>query len=307
MKIGVFADNLWGLRLIKVLYSDKNFIIDYVVLRNKKDFKILNFCKKKRIKYYNFKNINNLKNIKILKKFNSDILVSMSYDQIFKKIFFNELKKKIINCHAGALPFYRGRSPINWAIIRGEKKIGITTHYIDSKIDTGNIINQKFLKIRIDDNYKTILEKCYKECPIQLYRVLNQIRNKRSKEIKQSSISKKSSYFFKRKKGDEIINFDSNFKDINNFIRGLVFPSVGATFEFKNKSYITLKANFLKNVTNNYNSANGTILSVSSSKIKIKVKDSIMFISKIFIKKNNKPIKDLRNIFKKNLILKGKK
>ena len=54
------------------------------------------------------------------------------------------MKKKIINCHAGALPFYRGRSPINWAIINGERKIGITTHFVDLKIDNGDIIEQNF-------------------------------------------------------------------------------------------------------------------------------------------------------------------
>ena len=61
MKVGIFADDFWGLNLIKILYIDKSFIIDFVVLRNKIDKKILKFCKKKKLVYFNFKNINSKK------------------------------------------------------------------------------------------------------------------------------------------------------------------------------------------------------------------------------------------------------
>ncbi len=154
MKVGIFADGIWGLNFIKLLSSDKNFIINFVVLRQKIDQNIFNYCNKKNLKYFSFKNINNKKNINILNKFNSDISISMSYNQIFDKNFLNIYKNRIINCHAGALPFYRGRSPIKWAIINGEKKIGITTHIINTGIDKGDILDQKFIIIKKEDNYK---------------------------------------------------------------------------------------------------------------------------------------------------------
>ena len=146
MKVGIFADGIWGLNIIKILFSDKNFKIDFIVLRKKKDLKIVKFCKQKKIIFFCFNNIN-LKKYKYSKKFNSELLVSMSYNQIFKK-FYKICKKRLINCCDFALPFYRGRSPINWAIINGENKIGITTHLVSSKIDQGNILDQKFLKLR---------------------------------------------------------------------------------------------------------------------------------------------------------------
>ena len=86
MKVGIFADGNWGLNLLKILYFDKNFNLEFVVLRNKQDQNILNFCKKKKITSLKFKNINENKSINILKKFNADIFVSMSYNQIFKKL-----------------------------------------------------------------------------------------------------------------------------------------------------------------------------------------------------------------------------
>ncbi len=305
MNLGIFADGPWGLNFIKSLYKDKKFKIDFVVLRRKIDHKIMLFCKKKKINYFKFKNINNKKSIETLKKFKTDMYVSMSYNQIFKKIFFTHVKKKIINCHAGALPYYRGRSPINWAIINGEKKIGITTHLVNSKIDRGDILDQRFIKIKKNDNFKTILKKCYKICPIQLHMVLNKIKNKSIRPIKQSSISVKGSYYFKRKKGDELINFNNNYRALNNFVRGLVFPSVGASFFYKKKIYSVIHSNLSKKSENIIGIENGTILNVAKKNLRVKIYNSIIILSKIFCKKKNFYVKDLRKIFKKNHLLIG--
>lgn len=305
MNVGIFADGVWGLKIIKILFYDKDFKIDFVVLRKKKDLKILKFCRNKNIKFMSFNNVNSKKNINIIKKFNSKLYISMSYNQIFKSNFFKFTKKKIINCHAGALPYYRGRSPINWAIINGEKKIGITTHLINSKIDQGDILDQKFINIQKNDNFKTILSKCYKYCPKQIYKVLKKIKNGSIKAIKQSSISAKGSYYFKRKNGDEIINFNSNFKNLDNFVKGLVFPSVGAVFFFRGASFVTLKTNFLKKINMKNNIENGKILGVSKNKLKIKISDSVIFFSKIYSKKNKYLLQDCRKVFRKNLLLKG--
>ena len=227
----------------------------------------------------------------------------MSYNQIFKNNFVKLIKKKLINCHAGALPYYRGRSPINWAIINGEKKIGITTHFVNLKIDNGDILDQKFINIKNSDNFKTILKKCYIICPMQLYTVLKKIKNRSIKTIKQSSISKKGSYYFKRKEGDEVINFDNNYKDLNNFVRGLIFPSIGATFFYNQKSYKVMESHFVKKIDNNKN-LNGIILKVTKKKLNIKISNSIIFFKGIFSKRNTL-IQDLRKIFKKNSFLAG--
>ena len=195
MKVGIFADGIWGLNIVKILFLDKNFKIDFIVLRKKKDLKIVKFCKQKKIIFFCFNNVNSKKNINILKKFNSELLVSMSYNQIFEKNFIKFAKKRLINCHAGALPFYRGRSPINWAIINGENKIGITTHLVSSKIDQGDILDQEFIKIKKKDNFKSILQKCYMYCPMQLYRVIKKFKYGTIKAVKQSSISKRGTYY----------------------------------------------------------------------------------------------------------------
>ena len=77
----------------------------------------------------------------------------MSFDQIFKEEIINIPPLKIINCHAGKLPFYRGRNILNWALINDEKEFGITVHYVDFGIDTGDSILQKNYEITDDDDY----------------------------------------------------------------------------------------------------------------------------------------------------------
>ena len=63
-----------------------------------------------------------------------------------------------INCHAGKLPDYRGRNILNWALINDEKEFGITVHFIDEGIDTGDIILQESFEIKDSDNYKSLLD-----------------------------------------------------------------------------------------------------------------------------------------------------
>ena len=61
-----------------------------------------------------------------------------------------------INLHGSLLPKYRGAAPINWALIKGEQKTGVTTFFINDQIDTGHIILQKSLKIFSGDNFQTL-------------------------------------------------------------------------------------------------------------------------------------------------------
>ncbi|OEY36955.1 formyl transferase [Campylobacter jejuni] len=96
----------------------------------------------------------------------------MSFDQIFKEELLKLYPRKIINCHAGKLPFYRDRNILNWALINDEKEFGISVHFIDKGINTGDIILQKTYEIKDSDDYTTLLNLCHKECASLLYESL---------------------------------------------------------------------------------------------------------------------------------------
>ena len=240
--------------------------------------KLLNFVKKKNIDQFSFKNVNSITSIKKIRSYDLDILVSMSYNQIFTKKTLNNLKPKIINCHAGNLPFYRGRSPLNWALINDEDFFGITVHYINQDIDKGDIILQKKFRINDKDNFNTILNKAYKECPKLLVKATNLVANNKDKPKKQSSIDKKGSYYFKRVYGDERIKWNKNAREIYCFIRALCKPSVIATTYFKNRKILINKADskFVKN----YKKSNpGEIIKVAKGYFLIQTNDYAIKVS----------------------------
>ena len=150
----------------------------------------------------------------------------MSFDQIFKTKLFSLPRLGTINCHAGKLPFYRGRNVLNWVLINDEKEFGITVHYVDEGIDTGDIIIQKVFPIFDSDNCDSLLKVAYENCGLLLQSAINLIINKKVKRIKQDQISKHGLYCSKRIEGDEIINWNNSSREIFNFIRALTLPSI---------------------------------------------------------------------------------
>ncbi|WP_318308191.1 methionyl-tRNA formyltransferase [Flagellimonas crocea] len=90
-----------------------------------------------------------------LKNLNGNLQVVVAF-RMLPKAVWQMPEHGTFNLHASLLPQYRGAAPINWAIINGETKTGVTTFFIDEKIDTGSILLQKEEKIRPDDSAGTL-------------------------------------------------------------------------------------------------------------------------------------------------------
>jgi methionyl-tRNA formyltransferase len=153
----------------------------------------------------------------------------MSFNQIFKEPILNVPKLGVINCHAGKLPFYRGRNILNWALINDEKEFGITVHYVDEGIDTGDIIKQQSYPISDKDDYNSLLEIAYVECALILYKAIKEIQVGNSKRILQNTIHPVGFYCGRRGPGDEIINWNQSSRNLFNFIRSINKPGPMAT------------------------------------------------------------------------------
>jgi methionyl-tRNA formyltransferase len=93
-----------------------------------------------------------------LKRFKADIQVVVAF-RMLPEVVWNMPPKGTFNLHASLLPQYRGAAPINWAIINGEKRTGVTTFFLEHQIDTGNIIYQKKTTILPKDNIETVYDK----------------------------------------------------------------------------------------------------------------------------------------------------
>ncbi|MFG6379936.1 MAG: methionyl-tRNA formyltransferase [Lachnospiraceae bacterium] len=276
MRIGYFADGQWAHKSFEKIIKNKNFKIVFVVLRYSSPDKILKkMAEENNIPVYIYKNINSLEFQNIILKYQADLFVSMSFDQIFREKMINFPKYKTINCHAGKLPFYRGRNVLNWVLINDEKEFGITVHYVDEGIDTGDIILQKVFPISDEDNYQTLLDKSYKECANILYKAIELIYKNKVKSIRQKDIDAVGMYCGKRQKGDEIIDWNLSSREIFNFVRALCCPGpkaiswINGIKIYINKVRIVQGAHCYKNIP-------GQIIGITDNGFYVKTGDSML-------------------------------
>ncbi len=158
-----------------------------------------------------------------LKKINPDLQIVVAF-RMLPKVVWELPALGTFNLHASLLPQYRGAAPINYAIINGEKETGLTTFFIDDKIDTGNIILQKKIKIEDDDDFETLHDKMAVAGASLVLETIDKIKNGNIELIRQEELIKKGEELKpapKIKKEDCKINWDNSIDDIYNFIRGM--------------------------------------------------------------------------------------
>jgi len=220
-------------------------------------------------------NVNSDEFIGRVKDYDVDLLISMSFNQIFKTRLIHLPKYKTINCHAGKLPFYRGRNILNWVLINDEKEFGITVHYVDEGIDTGDIILQKTYPITDEDDYGTLLNRAYAGCANALYEAVKQIQAGDVKPVRQDSIDEIGMYCGARIPGDEIINWNSTSRRIFNFVRALCEPGPRATSVLNGNEIKINKVREIKEARKYINTP-GQVLGKTENGFYVKTKDTFV-------------------------------
>ncbi len=281
LKIGYFADGPWSHNAFEKIVTDERFDIRFIIPRNDtQDSTLFNFSKKYNIDYFKLKNVNSETSLTKISNYDCDVLVSMSFNQIFRKDIIKLTPIGIINCHAGKLPFYRGRNILNWVLINDEKEFGITVHFVDEGIDTGDIILQKAFTITDLDSYKTLLNTSYSACANILYESLVQIAENNFVRISQKTIHPLGFYCGMRSQGDEVINWNNNSRNLFNFIRSISKPGpIARTNNGINEITIN-KSTFIKEAPV-YIGTVGQVLSKTENGFLVKTKDSFIEILEI--------------------------
>jgi len=153
-----------------------------------------------------------------IKKQNPDLIIVVAF-RILPKVVFNIPKLGTINLHASLLPRYRGAAPINWAIIKGETETGLTTFFINEKVDTGNVILQIKVPIEPFENYGSLYSKMSQEGAKLLLETVKKVSGNDYQLINQDeSIATPAPKIFKENCN---INWNQEAIKIHNFIRGL--------------------------------------------------------------------------------------
>lgn len=154
-----------------------------------------------------------------LKKLNADIMVTCAYGQILSQEILDICKYGVINIHASLLPKYRGAAPIQWAVINGETKTGVTVMQTSIGVDEGDIISVKETEISKDETAGELFERLSKIGAELIVETLDKIENGSAVYKKQDhSLATKVGML---KKQDGLIDFTKSATETVNLIRGL--------------------------------------------------------------------------------------
>ncbi|MFW5982888.1 MAG: formyltransferase family protein [bacterium] len=155
-----------------ILYVKLRIIFSRIIrILDKKIYYSLEEVKEKYpFKEITIKDINSNDSFELLKSFDFDVLLSLSYPQIIRNNrIFDLAEVGNINLHRSLLPKHRGSNPVFWARAHQEIQTGITFHHIEPTVDTGNIINQRKIHINSKkDSHIKVLRKMSQEIPVAL-------------------------------------------------------------------------------------------------------------------------------------------
>jgi len=199
----------------------------------------------KNIKIFQPPNLKSKEFINKIKKLNADLFVVVAF-RMLPKILIDLPKEGSINLHASLLPNYRGAAPINWVLINGENTTGVTTFFINEKIDEGNIIDTKKITIHKNETAGSLHDKLIVLGSKLLIESIKKIFTKKFKITQQKTDSndKKAPKITKK-----FCQINLKLKPIKliRFIRGLS-PYPGARIIQNNKIIKILNANSSKNI-----------------------------------------------------------
>ncbi len=185
------------------------------------------------------------------------------------------------NLHASLLPQYRGAAPINWAIMNGENKTGLTTFFIEEKIDFGKILLQKEIQIGKEETAGELENKLKKISGSIVVQTLEYIIKNKIKPISQNKLN-----FYLLKYAPKISTKDCriqwenpSIESIYNKIRGLSpYPTAWTFLFFNKKKFVRFKIFFVKKKREKHTFPIGLIFIISSHEMKISVKEGFIFI-----------------------------
>jgi len=176
--------------------------------------------------------------ISTLEKIDADLFVIVAF-RILPAEVYKIPKSGSFNLHGSILPKYRGAAPVQWAIINGDKETGVTTFFLQDKVDTGNIIATEKLEIKPEDNLGSVY---YSLCNIGaelVFKTVNSIEEGNVKTTIQNEALATPAP--KITKETCQINWNRPAEEIHNLVRG-VSPVPGAYFQHNGKTYKVYKS-----------------------------------------------------------------
>lgn len=195
---------------------------------------------KHNIPLYKVKSTNTLEPVVLIKKLNPDVIFVIGWTRLVCSEILAIPKYGCFGMHASLLPKYRGRAPVNWAIINNESETGNSMILLDEGVDTGKVILQKRFSITISDTCQTLYEKVAQAGRAMIRQVLPMLGNSPLPTITQNE--SEATVMSKRTPEDGIIDWNKSALELFNWVRALTHPYPGAFIYFQNRKLFIWEA-----------------------------------------------------------------
>ena len=184
--------------------------------------------------------INLRENVALLRELAPDLLLSFYYRNMIREEVLGIPKLGALNLHGSFLPQYRGRVPVNWAVINGESETGATLHYMVQKPDAGDIVDQEKVAISFTDTALDVFNKVTQAAVTVLARSFVPLIEGRAPRAPMDL--SRGSYFGGRRPADGLIDWHKSALEIYNLIRGVTHPYPGAFTNLNGKKIVIWSA-----------------------------------------------------------------
>jgi methionyl-tRNA formyltransferase len=161
-----------------------------------------------------------------IERLQPDFIFSFYYRRMLGARLLAAPRRGALNMHGSLLPKYRGRAPVNWAVIMGESETGASLHYMTEKPDAGAVVAQQRVPILPDDTAREVFDKVTVAAELALERVLPELVAGRAAGVAQNLAA--GSYYGARRPEDGRIDWRKGAREIHNLVRGVAPPYPGA-------------------------------------------------------------------------------
>jgi methionyl-tRNA formyltransferase len=240
MKILFFGDGAWAANTLRRLRRDGHEILAVVVRHRSSTEELFEVARALCLPVQQPSNANAEDFVSWVRQAAPDLNVSVSYDQIIRRPLLEAAPLGFVNFHAGKLPFYRGRNVVNWAIINGETEIGLTAHFMDEGIDTGDIILQRALPIGWTDTYGDVLARVVEAFPDLVADAVSLLQ--RGTVARRPQVHLAGTYFGGRGPGDEWLEWSDTSRNLHNKVRAISRPGPGARTRLEGETVVVWRA-----------------------------------------------------------------
>ncbi|MCF8195211.1 MAG: formyltransferase [Polynucleobacter sp.] len=241
----VFAYHTVGVKCLTALL-DGGFEVPLVVTHEDHPEEVIWFesvsklCQARHIPYITPTDLNTPELVQQIQNIAPDYLFSFYYRFMIPDQILSLAKIAALNMHGSLLPKYRGRVPVNWAVLHGEIKTGATLHVMETKPDAGDIVSQKQVPIGPDDTAFMVFNQVAQAAVIVLDEVLPELRN--GNFSRRPNRLQEGSYFGARKPEDGRIDWQQPAAQVYNLYRAVAPPYPGAFTQIGQRRLVIAKA-----------------------------------------------------------------